>query len=187
VRRLSSVHFTDANRVPQKGFWNLPNISSCSHSEQTRSAPNVDEEALRDQFITGLYSPSLRRDLRRHIRDHPTTSFLQARTEAQRWLREDDFEHEVAVQQVATPRDELAQVKEQLALLTQQLQSLQRHTRPAAAGDRGNYRGTPGPMRCWYCNKGGHRRAECHQRRRDEQHGPPGISLTAQPRQEQEN
>ncbi|KAL6485918.1 hypothetical protein MHYP_G00053100 [Metynnis hypsauchen] len=50
----------------------------------------IDEKlVLRDQFIEGVRDPSLRRELRRYVRNHPESSMIDVREEAQLWFLEE--------------------------------------------------------------------------------------------------
>ena len=62
-------------------------------------AGTVTDEMLRDRFVDGLYPSSLRRDIRRFVRERDGATFQQARAEALRWTREDS-EVEVRTEQV---------------------------------------------------------------------------------------
>ncbi|XP_058246907.1 cilia- and flagella-associated protein 57-like [Hemibagrus wyckioides] len=45
--------------------------------------------ALRDQFVEGVRDPSLRRELRKFVRDHPRCTMMDVRDEAQLWAAEE--------------------------------------------------------------------------------------------------
>ena len=122
---------------------------------------NVTEETLRDQFVEGLLNPALRRDVRRYVREHPSTDFIGARAEAQRWLKEDDLpDYTATVQQssASQPTNELAEVKKELARLTERMASIQ------LAQSRSTT-----PVTCFYCQRSGHRQDVCRKKQRDAQ------------------
>ena len=62
-------------------------------------AGTVTDEMLRDRFVDGLHPSSLRRDIRRFVRERDGATFQQARAEALRWTREDS-EVEVRTERV---------------------------------------------------------------------------------------
>ncbi|KAL8565852.1 hypothetical protein ACOMHN_057278 [Nucella lapillus] len=157
-------------------------------------ADTLAQVMLRNTFVNGLYPASLRRELKRFIRDRPESSFPDAVKEAQRWMREDG-DADVAVQQTsAVDPGALQRLEAQVAALSsentaikQQLQDQRRpasvtsHRPPRQSGPRVQPivqwpwgRNSNGPQRdltCWWCQRQGHREADCpakqaYQRRR---------------------
>jgi hypothetical protein len=87
----------------------------------------ISDDMLRDQFIEGVTSRDLRRELRRFLRAHPEASFISMRAEAQRWLQEEEKEEpQAAVQQtIVTPQADVQALQEQISALTRQIEELQ--------------------------------------------------------------
>ena len=92
-------------------------------------AGTVDTDMLRDHFADGLHPPSLRRDIRRFVRDHDGVNFQQARAEALRWMREDsEVEMRAEPIQVVPSHDkcrELHKLRTQIAASTAKMEALQ--------------------------------------------------------------
>jgi hypothetical protein len=141
-------------------------------SQQNRlnaiEANTITNNILRDRFVDGLQPPALRRDVRRYLREHAGATFVEIRTEALRWMRE-DADLDVRTEQVAaTPsaRDmELEQLKQQIRELTKRTAEMQVELdrRPSAAP---HPQSAPagrqyGPKCCWLCNEMGHLQARC--------------------------
>ena len=57
--------------------------------KQSPTALSDDKRAIRDQFIEGVSDLSLRRELRKFIRDKPDATFIEVRDEAIMWTVED--------------------------------------------------------------------------------------------------
>lgn len=124
----------------------------------------ISDEMLRDQFIEGIASLDLRRELRRFLRANPEASFIAVRAEAQRWHSE-DAEMEAAVQHVvATPQPAIPTQQSELQAIQQQLAALTRQMAELKADKKEGQRPPP-PSRsglvCWGCNQRGHLRARC--------------------------
>lgn len=54
----------------------------------TEEVPEKDK-MLKEQFVENLRDPTLRRDIKRWVRDHPDTSFQDVRLELHRYMEED--------------------------------------------------------------------------------------------------
>ncbi|XP_076436524.1 uncharacterized protein LOC143276023 [Babylonia areolata] len=65
-------------------LWTKTNAASSAASSDTFSPV-----MLRNTFVNGLHPPSLRRDLKRFLRERPDITFADVAKEAQRWMRED--------------------------------------------------------------------------------------------------
>ena len=172
--------------------------------------------ALRDVFANGLTPTSMRRDVKRFLREREEATFEDAVEEAQRWMREDD--DTAVTQQQVLPDPSLARLESQLAALTTETASLkqslqeqkalvqaqttvpqtphqpglQRHGFTSMPHQHGapshQFNAPPGPhqqdpstpqnqrSRCWWCQRPGHREAECrakqeyHRKRRQGNH-----------------
>ena len=131
-------------------------------------AGTVTDEMLRDRFVDGLHVSSLRRDIRRFVRERDGATFQQARAEALRSMREDN-EVEVRTEQVqAAPSptcQELKELREQIAALTTKTEELQTALQQSALAQ-------PPPRVqsvCYWCRKPGHLERDCRSRRRYEQ------------------
>ena len=141
-------------------------------------AGSISPTAVRDRFVEGLAIPALRRDVRRFVRESTSeVSFLMARSEAQRWMREDrdvSDEDDVRVAKVEATgsqlselmtkvdtllRDKEARDKEMASLREENLRLRSRPVPP------GRYSTPPGA--CFYCKRLGHKKAECRKRQRD--------------------
>ena len=127
----------------------------------------VTSEALRNCFVDGLYPPSLRRDVRRFVRDHENCTFGQARAEALRWMRE-DTEVDARAEQVTVSREDnrVKELEAELAALkikTAEMEAELKLRPPVSAPPRSRP-----PIVCWWCNKQGHRQADCRAKRREE-------------------
>ena len=123
----------------------------------------MSDEMLRDRFVDGLHLSSLRRDIRRFVRERDGATFQQARAEALRWMREDN-EVEVRTKQVqAAPSptcQELKELRAQTAALTKKT-ALQQS---ALAQPPPRVQSV-----CYWCRKPGHLEYHCRSRRRYEQ------------------
>ena len=131
-------------------------------------AGTVSDEMLRDRFVDGLHPWSLRRDIRRFVRERDGATFQQARAEELRWMREDN-EVEVRTEQVqAAPSptcQELKDLRAQIAALTMKTDELQTALQQSALAQ-------PPPRVqsvCYWCRKPGHLERDCRSRRRYEQ------------------
>ena len=122
----------------------------------------ISNTTLRDRFVDGLYPQSLRRDIRRFVRENEGVSFHQARAEAQRWMREDSEADSHLEQVIATPAPkELEELKTQLTTLMKKTEELQAQLIQQTSQQSGR------KPQCWYCHKPGHRQMECRSRLRD--------------------
>lgn len=136
---------------------------------------------LRDRLVDGLHPPSLRRDIRRYVREHDDVTFQQARAEALRWMREDS-ELEVRSEQiqVAPPQiqPEVDELRAQVAALMAKTDELQaelkrRHHAPATASQQSMSART---TICYWCQRPGHLQRDCRARQaynqQQQQQGP---------------
>ena len=70
-------------------------------------------------------STSLRKDIRRLMREKPTSTFEEVKTEAQRWMHEDSLDAAATDQLLTTPSNEaITQLEGQIASLTTETASL---------------------------------------------------------------
>jgi 16S rRNA G1207 methylase RsmC len=99
-------------------------------------------------------------------------------------VEDSEFDTSLTTQEVAAAApaatSEVDQLKKELAQLKQQLANLPAATRPKR------------PITCFYCNKVGHRQAECRKRRRDQHQQQQSAqqqqsSATAASKPQQEN
>mgnify|MGYP003561706102 CR=1 FL=1 len=119
---------------------------------------SLSDAQLRDRFVEGIQSASLRREVRRLCQNEGVT-YLQARAEALRWLEDEEMTTDDAIiqQTVTQGRDTaLETLHKQVQLLTEQVAQAQKQQRA-----------TNTSMECWYCHKMGHTKAECRKRQRD--------------------
>nr|KAG5700856.1 hypothetical protein BaRGS_024242 [Batillaria attramentaria] len=158
-------------------------LSAAATRANKKQAGSINDGLLRDRFIDGLHPPELRRDLKRFIRGNSTATFLDAKAEALRWMR-DDADAEVTVQRILTTTTESAEVEEmrrQMAALTAQTAELQAQLSASQQPQRPAKHQSSNTLRCWWCQQPGHREAECPAKRqynRRRQHQKP-----RQPRQ----
>ena len=158
----------------------------CLMEKIERSAPDGMPNAttlLRDQFVEHVFDTDLRRELKRVVRQHPSYSLLEIRTEAIRWEREGRPDEPrarsyslpamCAIQRVgdgppnSPGSTEMAEIKnmlkmqqEQLNTLTQSLLALQMAPKPAQPAPR-QFQPHSGPLICRRCQKPGHYAREC--------------------------
>nr|KAG5712149.1 hypothetical protein BaRGS_014499 [Batillaria attramentaria] len=97
-------------------------LSAAATRANKKQAGSINDGLLRDRFIDGLYPPELRRDLKRFIRGNSTATFMDARAEALRWMR-DDADAEVTLALHLSPLQFLCP-------WTMYLRSPQLHLRP---------------------------------------------------------
>lgn len=142
-------------------------------------------DTLRDTFVNGLNPASLRRDMKRFLREKPILSFKEATKEAQRWMREDGGP-EMAIEQATTmDPDAIHRLEAQVAALTTENVAIKRQLdeQHAATVPKNWYPHSPGQhaprqtnqqfkgrdlhgprqqnLTCWWCQRQGHREAEC--------------------------
>lgn len=149
---------------------------------------SIPPHSLRDRFVEGLYIPALRRDIRRYVRETAAVTFSMARAEALRWMREDYDAEEagtVHLEQINSGKqpDQLAELTRKVDMLLQEKAERDQETanlrdenkrlrteiQAASQWDHSS-RGAPRfSGACFYCKKGGHKKAECRKRLRDQQ------------------
>ena len=104
----------------------LQQIAAKANQQQQGS---LSDAQLRDKFVEGLHSASLRREVRRLCQKEGYT-YLQARAEALRWQRDEEPHDEATTQQVVTTasdRDtQIAQAQKQIADLQKQIADYQK-------------------------------------------------------------
>ena len=106
-----------------------------------------------------MASLDLRRELRRHLRDKPESTFLSVRAEARRWEAEESAEDLAVAQQLTTASNEaeLQKLQRQVEDLTKELKALQQ---PVLKSQKT-------VTECWYCKKLDHLQKDCRKKRRD--------------------
>lgn len=147
---------------------------------------------LRDQFIEGIRDPTLRRELRRHVRDKPSCTMVEVREEACLWTLEEpsmnvkqtkskgkvsDQVDETYCAAVSAHGDKsvsltdvlkvVSEQGKQINELTQALKDLATRTTPPTPGakPRASLRFTEdGRPICLRCQKEGHIAKECPQK-----------------------
>ena len=90
-------------------LWTKPNAAKMDM---------LSVDTLRDTFVNGLHPASLRRDMKRFLREKPISSFKEAMKEAQRWMREDGGPEMAIEQATATDPGALHRLEAQVAALT---------------------------------------------------------------------
>ena len=155
----------------------------------------LDAKSLRNQYASGLHPPALRKDIRRLMREKPTSTFEEVMTEAQRWMREDSLDAAATDQLLTTPSNEaIARLEGQIASLTTETaslrQTLHQYERPRQPFQQPRQERLPRqPQRQWqppqptregrptqprrkeclWCGRRGHEEAECNNKRRYQQ------------------
>ena len=147
---------------------------------------------LRDAFSNGLDPASLKRDIKRFIRERPESTFTAAKTEALRWMREDSNTDATSEQLTSVNNAVLTRMEAQLSALTtettslkQQLQGQRRHASQPSQAPRGNQRGLSAgnhrnggfggrhnrhpTVECCWCRRPGHNEGECYAKQRYQQ------------------
>jgi hypothetical protein len=98
---------------------------------QGTDVPNKDR-LLQDQLLENLRDASLRRDIKRWVRDHPDKSFQQIREEVQHWIDEDGGNSRSArVREVAQVEDDATTCES-----TQAVPNLQKVINDLVSGQR---------------------------------------------------
>ncbi len=139
---------------------------------------------LRDTFAGGLHPVSLKRDIKRYIRENVGATFADVTREALRWMREDSCPDTTAEQLQAVPsHDSLHRLETQIAALSTETaslkQQLQHQSHYRASPSQGNEAGPPPDRRpvtsglrnleCWWCQRRGHVEARCPSKRQYQQ------------------
>ena len=138
-------------------------ILEYSHSLQALAArigrhqgAPLDAALIRDQFVAGLYPPSLRKDMETFVRGRGGCDFLEVRAEAMRWMRQDDVRDTFQEAVQAVP-GEVEELRRQLAAVTTELQELKAQ----------NARTSSVPQ-CYYCQEMGHVQRFCQKKWADD-------------------
>jgi hypothetical protein len=117
---------------------------------------------LRDQFVEGVTSMDLRRELRRFTRANSEASFISVRAEAQRYMSEDVAADEPTIQHVtATQTPELRAIQQQLAALSRQMAEMQRGKRDDPKQGPRDHHTSGSRIVCFGCKERGHKRVDC--------------------------
>lgn len=179
----------------------------CLMEKVERSAPRKIVDApilLRDQFVEHVLDPSLRRELKKTVRQHPEHTLLDVRAEAIRWEREGRPEEPrgrshsvpsfsalhysrpqppsvVGTSEMAELRQLLEKQQVQIDKLTQGMLALQTAPRPAAKYIR------PKVIVCLRCQKPGHYARECDNERFIPQSRSTQVAALTSAAQEAEN
>lgn len=136
------------------------------------------ETFLRDIFINGLSSTSLKQEMRRYIRDHPHATFANSEQEAQRWVKENQEEASVEQSSVVTLLEkrvaELAmetenlrqQLMESRVAAAQQQQTFRKNETAEAYAKQDRLPRNKNQIVCWWCHRRGHKEADCYSKRR---------------------
>ena len=157
-----------------------------------------EDRTLRDQFANNVRDTLLRKELRRFVREHHTTSFLDVREEALRWTEEEDKPGKTAHHEAtgAIPSQKEAQcnaataptpdpvIQQMLDVLLKQQKSiedlansvknLQVRPSPTYQGGRNWPRGPRPDIRCYSCGGPNHIARECRNK-------PTSDRLAAKP------
>ena len=139
---------------------------------------------LRDTFAGGLHPVSLKRDIRRYIRETVGATFADVTREALRWMREDSCPDTTAEQlQAVASNDSLHRLEAQIAALSTETaslkQQLQHQGHYRASPSQGNEAGPPPDRRpvtsgllnleCWWYQRRSHVEARCPSKRQYQQ------------------
>ena len=159
-------------------------IKSLEGQANAKKDNSISGDMLRDQFIEGLSSTQLKRELRRLVREREDTTFQSIREEALRWTREEDDPMEalpaaipaVFQQHVSQSPQEVAELERKLMALTKRVEDVQtsvsvlleRFPPTSLAAEPFQRKQTPN-VRCFNCNKQGHIARNCSDRRRQGQ------------------
>jgi hypothetical protein len=142
----------------------------------------IPDQLLRDHFIEGLTPKELRRDCKHLARSTPATTFLQAKAEALRWMREDATDagdptvsHLYARTPASLPAisegnqafqaavfAELRSIREEMASRTSvPVPAAPTHPEPAQV----SLARPSQPGKCWWCQQDGHQERHCEAKR----------------------
>ena len=137
-------------------------ILGYSHAVQVLAArvKKIDPSALsdamlRDKFVNGLHPPSLRKDIKKFVRDNASCDLIAARTEAMRWMREDD-DASFYQEAVRAAPNEVETLRKQLAAVTKELNEMKAKQREPRRNNR---------IVCFFCQKPGHLKRDCKRRK----------------------
>ncbi|XP_041863601.1 uncharacterized protein LOC121653904 [Melanotaenia boesemani] len=179
----------------------------CLMEKVERCAPRQMPDApilLRDQFVEHVMDPSLRRELKRFVRQSPGCTLFEVRAEAIRWEREgrpeeprvrshsvpsfsavhytsDRTPSKMPNREITELRQLLEKQQEQLNKLTQGLLALQGAPRPPSRPTR------PGLVICRRCQKPGHYARDCDNERVIPQSRVPPLTAAVSGMQEAGN
>ena len=146
--------------------------------------PNaLTDGMLWDTFASGPHSVSLKRDLKRYIRENAESTYAEVK-EALRWMREDSC-LETTTEQLAVPNHDgrqrletqIAALLTKTATVKQQLGRQsdsktipdQRHNPGSASDSRPTHNGGPRDLDCGWCQRRGHTESQCRAKRRYQQ------------------
>ena len=106
--------------------------------KQGSTAFRNTDEMLKERFAEGIRNVNLRRELRRLNREQPKLKFFQLRDHADRWSKDEELAHEVAVQESVTLDNLFHVFQEQ----QQEIKKLNEAVQTRMRGSRGS-RGYP--------------------------------------------
>ena len=128
----------------------------------------IPELRLRDRFVRGLSSSYLRREVNRFVRIHHISDFADVKEEALRLEREEFEEEDSHTHRLSASPEADQGLRAEVNRLAAQVAQLTVNKDNGRQGDARNTSGgaAVSSMLCFWCERPGHREAECEIKRR---------------------